>query len=298
MSLAQGHTRVSSGRHVRATGSKISQPPAVGFPPRARLPGPEAGVAAAPMAPPAPVVRPDPPAPPAGGRARPTSGRCRAPLPVSARPRLCRRSRRRRSRHRDAVSVPLRVAGIQPLAVRFPEGTVRSGQAGAREEPARGRRRAWGRGSGRGAAGWPGQAPRAPGRGGRGLGGPWPPAPSRQSCGAPRRPGSRGTPPSAPGLRRPEPRPPGREAKLERRWRGVPRRKARARPLPSFKVSGRPSCWEVEVFGRLGVLTESPGCCMFLLESRHSPVTSTWSALSLYLMKKKKKLFLSSFRLG
>lgn len=41
-------------------------------------------------------------------------------------------------------------------------------------------------GVGRGAAGWPGQAPRAPGRGGRGLGGPWLPLPSETSCGAQR----------------------------------------------------------------------------------------------------------------
>lgn len=90
-----------------------------------------------------PVVRSEHPSPPAGAAARPTSGRCRALYPVSARPRLCRRHC---SHYRDAVSVPLRVPGIQPLTLRFPEGTVRSGQARAGEKPAGGQRTAWGRG--------------------------------------------------------------------------------------------------------------------------------------------------------
>uniref|UniRef100_A0A8C0CQ92 Dihydrolipoamide acetyltransferase component of pyruvate dehydrogenase complex n=1 Tax=Balaenoptera musculus TaxID=9771 RepID=A0A8C0CQ92_BALMU len=62
----------------------------------------------------------------AGAAARAASGCCRALFPVSACPPL-RRLRYRRSRcGRDAVPVPLPVPGIQPLALRLPEGELPS----------------------------------------------------------------------------------------------------------------------------------------------------------------------------
>uniref|UniRef100_A0A8C2P898 Dihydrolipoamide acetyltransferase component of pyruvate dehydrogenase complex n=1 Tax=Capra hircus TaxID=9925 RepID=A0A8C2P898_CAPHI len=62
-------------------------------------------------------IRPPPRA--AGAATRPTSGCCRGRYPVSARPRL---------RRRDAVPVPLRVPGVQPLALRLPEGELPSSE--------------------------------------------------------------------------------------------------------------------------------------------------------------------------
>lgn len=100
-------------------------------------------------------IRPPPRA--AGAATRPTSGCCRGRYPVSARPRL---------RRRDAVPVPLRVPGVQPLALRLPEGTVRPGRDSRRVRKSPAGRRG-GVGTTRGVARRPGGAPRAPGRGGR-----------------------------------------------------------------------------------------------------------------------------------
>lgn len=182
--------------------------------------------------PPAAVVRSAHPSP-RGALTRPASGSRRALYPVSARPRL-----RRHYRRRDAVPVPLRVPGLQPLALRLPEGTARPGRGGG-AKPAGGQAGCWGQRRAR----RPGRAPRAPGRGGRGLGGPGSFGGARGS--SPSRGG--GAPaPAAPhppaGLRSGlEPRPPRPDTQSRGGAAASPRRGPGARP-PLRRGRGSPPC--------------------------------------------------------
>lgn len=198
---------------------------------------------------------------------------------MSARPRpRCRR---------DAVPVPLRVPGVQPLALRLPEGTGRSGQSGralAGESPAGGQ----GGGLGQGRAGQAGHqghrdAEAAGGRLGAGV-----------ALGAVLRSPAAPRLPEAPGARSPAaPRPPrrGRGAAqsrarpgtrlrvLEEAPRSSPQDRAGPSPVKGGGSQSSGRAWRP----RVPTGTESPGCCVSLLESGDSPVTGTWTALSLCL---------------
>lgn len=109
---AAGPSQAPSGGPARPAGSSAASSPTAGSP------GGHSGCSA--RGPRRQVVRSAHPSP-RGAPARPASGYCRALYPVSARPPF-----RCHYRRRDAVPVPLRVPGVQPLALRLPEGELPS----------------------------------------------------------------------------------------------------------------------------------------------------------------------------